>query len=167
MEPGGNGAVTRTARMAAALAAGLGILLSIAPIALAEAPQSVLEAIRKRTTNDVLNYQLYLDADCLLDTGRVAEAIEEVVARSLIRPVGRLAVPGGITLIVTADCMLPTASSLGVFSLEVAYVALVDRAMWKLDWEYGSLGVGAGEFILAQLEEQVEDAILDFIRAHI
>jgi hypothetical protein len=56
---------------------------------------------------------------------------------------------------------------LGVFSLEVAYVALVDGAMWKLDWEYGSLGVGAGEFILAQLEEQVEDAILDFIRAHI
>ena len=143
-------------------------ILSFAPTALAEAPQSVLEAIQKRTTNDVLNYQLYLDADCFLDTGRVAAEIEDIVARSLIRPVDRLAPPGGITLIVTADCMLPaTPTGLGVFSLEVAYVALVDGAMWKLDWEYGSLGVGGSEFVLARIEEQVEDAVLDFIRAHI
>ena len=38
--------------------------------------------------------------------------------------------------------------------------------MWKLDWEYGSLGVGGSEFILGEIEEQVEDAVLDFIRAH-
>ena len=89
------------------------------------------------------------------------------MARSLITPLQRLAPTGEVTLIVTADCTLPaTSTSLGAFSLEVAYLALVDGAMWKLDWEYGSLGIGGSEFILAAIEEQVEDALLDFIRAH-
>jgi len=144
----------------------LGILLA-APTTLAEAPPNVLEAIRKRSTNDVLNYQLYLDTDCFLDSERVAAEVEDIVARSLIRPVPRLAQPGRITLIVTADCILPTTSSLGVFSLEVVYVAQVDGAMWKLNWEYGSLGTGGSDLILAEIEERVEDALLDFIRAQI
>ena len=153
--------------MAAALAAALGIL-SLTPTALADAPQSVLDAIRKRSVSDELNYRVYLDTDCFLDSQKVAAAIEDVVARSLITPLQRLAPSGEVTLIVTADCTLPaTGTSLGAFSLEVAYLALVDGAMWKLDWEYGSLGMGGSEFILAEIEEQVEDALLDFIRAHI
>ncbi len=152
--------------MAAVLAALLGIL-SAAPAALADAPQSVLDAIGKRSASDELNYQVYLDTDCFLDRQKVAEAIEDIVARSLITPLKRLAPAGEVTLIVTVDCTLPaTSSSLGAFSLEVAYLALVDGAMWKLDWEYGSLGIGRREFILGEIEEQVEDALLDFIRAH-
>ena len=78
----------------------------------------------------------------------MAEEIEDIVARSLITPQQRLAPAGEVTLIVTADCTLPaTSTSLGAFSLEVAYLAVVDGAMWKLDWEYGSLGVGGSEFI--------------------
>ena len=158
--------MTRTRRRAAALAALLGILAT-APTALADAPQSVLDAIRKRSASNELNYRIYLDTDCFLDAERVADAIEDVVARSLITPLERLAPAGEITLIVTADCTLPaTSTSLGAFSLEVAYLALVDGAMWKLDWEYGSLGIGGSAFILAEIEEQVEDALLDFIRAH-
>ena len=158
--------MNRTRRRAAALAAVLGILAT-APAALADAPQSVLDAIRKRSTADELNYRVYLDTDCFLDAARVAAAIEDIVARSLIAPLERLAPAGGVTLIVTADCTLPaTPTSLGAFSLEVVYLALVDGAMWKLDWEYGSLGIGGSEFILAAIEEQVEDALLDFIRAH-
>ena len=162
--------MTRTRRRAAAPAALLGILLgtlAAAPAALADAPQSVLDAIRKRSASNELNYRVYLDTDCFLDAERVAGAIEAVVARSLITPTERLAPAGEITLIVTADCTLPaTSTSLGAFSLEVAFLALVDGAMWKLDWEYGSLGIGGSAFILAAIEEQVEDALLDFIRAH-
>ena len=152
--------------MTAALAALLTLLFA-APAALADAPQSVLDAIQKRSASDELNYQVYLDSDCFLDPEQVAGAIEAIVARSLIAPLERLAPAGEVTLIVTADCTLPaTSDSLGAFSLEVAYLALVDAAMWKLDWEYGSLGIGGSEFILAEIEEQVEDALLDFIRAH-
>ena len=148
------------------LAAVLGIF-SLAPTALADAPQSVLDAIRKRSASNELSYRVYPDTDCFLDAERVAEAIEAVVARSLITPLQRLAPAGEVTLIVTVDCTLPaTSSSLGAFSLEVAYLARVDGAMWKLDWEYGSLGTGGSEFILGEIEEQVEDALLDFIRAH-
>ena len=144
----------------------LGLLLA-APTTLAEAPRSVLDAIGKRSASDELNYQVYLDTDCFLDPEQVAEEIEDIVARSLITPLQRLAPAGEVTLIVTADCTLPaTSTSLGAFSLEVAYLAVVDGAMWKLDWEYGSLGVGGSEFILGEIEEQVEDALLDFIRAH-
>lgn len=153
-------------RRAAVLAALLGTL-SAAPAALAVAPQSVLDAIGRRSAGAELNYQVNLDTDCFLDPEQVAEAIEEIVARSLITPLQRLAPAGEVTLIVTADCTLPTTSTgLGAFSLEVAYLALVDGAMWKLDWEYGSLGIGGSEFILAEIEKQVEDALLDFIRAH-
>ena len=152
------------------LAALIGILLGIlaaAPTALADAPQSVLDAIRKRSASNGLNYRVYLDTDCFLDAQKVAAAIEDIVARSLITPLERLAPAGEVTLIVTADCTLPaTSTSLGAFSLEVAFLALVDGAMWKLDWEYGSLGIGGSEFILGEIEEQVEDALLDFIRAH-
>ena len=148
------------------LAALLGTLAA-APAALAEAPQSVLDAIRKRSASNELSYRVYLDTDCFLDAEKVAEAIEAVVARSLITPLERLAPAGELTLIVTADCTLPaTSTSLGAFSLEVAFLALVDGAMWKLDWEYGSLGIGGSAFILGEIEEQVEDALLDFIRAH-
>lgn len=162
--------MTRTRSRAAVPAILLAILLGMlaaAPTALADAPRSVLDAIRKRSVSDELNYRVYLDTDCFLDAARVAGAIEDIVARSLITPLQRLAPTGEVTLIVTADCTLPaTSNSLGAFSLEVAYLARVDGAMWKLDWEYGSLGIGGGEFILAAIEEQVEDALLDFIRAH-
>ena len=124
----------------------------------------MLKAIHERTVRDALHYQLYLDADCVLDREKVAGTLEELLRRSLIQPLPRLAEAERITLSVTADC-IPGASNL-VFSLEVAYVAAVHGVNWKLDWEYASLGVADSEHIGAVIEERVEDAILDFLRAH-
>ena len=37
---------------------------------------------------------------------------------------------------------------------------------WRLDWDWGSLGVGPEDYIKSSLRDRVEDAITDFIRAH-
>ena len=69
--------MTRTRSRAAVPAILLGILLGMlaaAPTALADAPRSVLDAIRKRSVSDELNYRVYPDTDCFLDAATGGES---------------------------------------------------------------------------------------------
>ena len=69
-----------------------------------------------------------------------------------------------LVLDVSTNCSLDGASYIYSITIKMDKWGLTDP--WMLDWDWGSFGVGPEDFIKSSLRDRVEDAITDFIRAH-
>lgn len=145
------------------------LLAALFPVAglVADAPENYLEVIRNRSYPDRLFHVAGLIWDCPV----TREAVDTLVKGELIR--SRLHKPtddrhgfGVLYLSVDVSCIEREAGN-PVFRIDVDFEYLEEGGVfWKLDWNYGTYGVGAAEYILDVVEDRVEMAITDFIRAH-
>ena len=150
-----------------AVAIVFGVLFS--PVVLnAEAPSEYLEAIRSRSFADGLYHQVYVDADCPVDKEDVDNQVTSELVRSRLSPteLRHLSVRV-LTLHANVFCMARESGWPSVFDIEV-YFSYRDEnhVEWMLFWQYGAFGIGDSDFIMDSIEDGVEEAITDFIRAH-
>ena len=69
-----------------------------------------------------------------------------------------------LLLYVSINCVVDGASYIYDIGVVMDKWELADP--WRLDWDWGSFGVGPEDYIRSFLRNRVEDAITDFIRAH-
>ena len=127
----------------------------------AEAPDYILETIRSHTTPDVLRALVWVGSDCPFDRDSASEIVDGVFIRSRVR---NEFIDDDLFLYVSTNCLVDGASY--IYSIRVVMDKWGLTDPWMLDWDWGSFGAGPEDYIKSSLRDRVEDAITDFIRAH-
>ena len=145
----------------------VGVLLPVAGL-MAQDSDDYLDAIRERSFPDRLFHISGLIWDCPV----TREAVDTLVTGELIR--SRLyrshddrTEYGMIFLSVDLSCLQRDGGN-PIFRLDVYFEYVEkDRAIfWQLGRNYGTYGIGGEDYILDVVDDSVELAITDFIRAH-
>ena len=133
----------------------------MATISGAEAPEHILSAIRTFTTPDILGSFVWVDADCPFDSDSASEIVDGVFIRSRV---SNERDDGELFLLVSISCLVDGASY--IYHIDIVMDRWGITEPWRLDWDWGSFGTGGRDYIRSALRDRVEDAITDFIRAH-
>ena len=133
----------------------------MATISGAEAPEYILSAIRTFTTPDILGSFVGVDADCPFDSDSASEIVDGVFIRSRV---SNERDDGELFLLVSISCLVHGASY--IFSTDIVMDVRGIGDPWRLAWDWGTYGFGGRDYIRSVLRDGVENAITDFIRAH-
>ena len=137
------------------------IFLTMATLSGAETPEYILSAIRSHTTGDVIRALIWVHDDCPFDWDAANEIVDGVFIRSRVR---NEMDDGDLFLDVSINCLQDGARY--IYTIRVRMDRWGITEPWVLDWDWGSFGVGSEDSVRRALRTRVEDAITDFIRAH-
>ena len=138
------------------------IFLGVASFGAAEAPDYILAEIKSHTTEDVLPSLVWVGVDCPFDIPAALEIVDGVFIRSRVKK--EADEDGDLYLSVSLYCLLD--GTRHIYNLKVVLKMWILEGPWILDWYWGSYGAGREEYIKAALKTSVENALTDFIRAH-
>ena len=142
------------------------LFLALHAVVLPVVAQEFLYPALIRANPNELAYFSYIGDDCPLTDQEAKDVIEGVFIRSRIKPlVGYAWLDDDLYLSISLECLLLDNNN-PVFSIDVNYGnATIDPSV-LYDFDFGSLGIGAKDFIRDGLKTNVENAITVFIKAN-
>ena len=144
---------------------GILVWIALLPAALGaqEAPENYLQVIKDLSHSDGLFDFTLVGPDCPLSPEAVNTRVKAKLILSRLVP-DRAKEATELGLLVDVSC-LEMAVGNPVFRVDVYFLHRTD-VFWRLNWNYGTIGIGGADFIMDVVEDSVEDATIDFIRAH-
>ena len=125
----------------------------------------------KTSNPDVVYFYVFADIDCPVSSDEVQEIVEGELIRSRFSPKQYYEDGQGmrLTLDVVVDCLDIEVNT--VYTADVQFVQYLFSDEGDIKYEipikeFGRFGIGKKDFILASLENMIEDAIIFYIKAN-
>ena len=69
-------------------------------------------------------------------------------------------------LSIRVHCLPKDQYSRGAYFVLLEYYARLDDVLWKIAWDYHQIGTGTNDNVISTVEELLQYALQDFVRAH-